>query len=72
MLWASEPNNNVFFPTLKDFSYLRPKKIRARRDLKNHPTVNEDNFRDGKGLRGQLVQPFHFLDEEIEAKPVIC
>lgn len=45
MPWASEPNNNV-----QDFSCLWPKKIKARRDLKNHLTVNTDNFRDGKSL----------------------
>lgn len=62
----------MFFPTLKEFSCLWPKKIRARRDLKNHLPVNKDNFRDGKDLRGRLVQPLHFLDEEIEVKPVMC
>ena len=62
----------MFFPTLKDFSCLWPKKIRARRDLKNHLPVIKDNFRDGKDLRGQLVQPLQFLDEAIEAKQVMC
>lgn len=61
----------MFFSMLQGFYYLWPENIRARRDLKNCLTVNIDSYRDGKGLRGQLVQPFHFLDEEIDAKPVM-